>query len=91
MGLNWYYMKFISINKLKINQTLFDFVNNEVFPGTNVDRDNFWKKFSEVVHELAPINKKLIEKREEIQNQIDKWHLANSKEKFNKTKYIQDL
>ena len=91
MGLNWYYMKFISINKLKINQTLFDFVNNEVFPGTNIDSDNFWKKFSEVVHELAPINKSLIEKREEIQNQIDKWHLANSKEKFNKTKYIQFL
>ncbi len=84
-------MKFISQNDLKINQTLFDFINNEVLPGTKVDQDNFWIKFSEVVHELSPINKKLIEKREKIQKQIDEWHLNNPKEKFNKDNYTQFL
>ena len=84
-------MKFISKNELKINQTLFDFINEEVLPGTNIKSDDFWNRFAKVVHELAPINKKLIEKREKIQKQIDDWHLSNSKEKFDKSKYTQFL
>ena len=84
-------MKFISKNELKINQTLFNFINEEVLPGTDIKQDDFWKRFAKVVHELAPINKKLIEKREKIQKQIDDWHLSNSKEKFDKNKYTQFL
>ena len=84
-------MKFINKNELKINQTLFNFINEEVLPGTNIKQDDFWDRFAKVVHELAPINKKLIEKREKIQKQIDDWHLSNSKEKFDKNKYTQFL
>ena len=84
-------MKFINKNELKINQTLFNFINEEVLPGTNIKQDDFWNRFAKVVHELAPINKKLIEKREKIQKQIDDWHLSNSKEKFDKNKYTQFL
>ncbi len=84
-------MKLINRNELKINQTLFNFINEEVLPGTDIKQDDFWSRFSKVVHELAPINKKLIEKREKIQKQIDNWHLSNSKEKFDKNKYTQFL
>ena len=84
-------MKLINVKELKINQTLFDFINDEVLPGTDINKDNFWGKFSEVVHELSPINKELLEKREKIQKQIDDWHLANSKEKFNKDDYTKFL
>ena len=84
-------MKFITTNDLKVNQTLYDFVNHEVLPGTDINQDTFWIKFSKVVHEISPINKKLIEKREKIQKQIDEWHLTNSKEEFNKDKYIKFL
>ena len=63
-------MKIITINDLKINRTLYDFVNNEVLPGTDINQENFWKDFSKVVHELSPINKSLLEKREKIQKQI---------------------
>ena len=84
-------MKFISKNDLKINQTLFNFINEEVLPGTDIKKGDFWSRFAKAVHELAPINKKLIEKREKIQKQIDNWHLSNSKEKFDKNKYTQFL
>ena len=63
---------------------MFDFINTEVIPGTNLDKDIFWDKFSKVVHELSPINRKLLKKREDIQKQIDEWHLNNPKEKFDK-------
>ena len=84
-------MKFINRNDLKINQALHNFINDEVLPGTNINQDSFWEKFSKAIHELSPINKKLIKKREEIQKKIDDWHLTNVKEKFNKDKYTQFL
>ena len=84
-------MKFVNINDLKIDQVLFDFVNKEVLPGTDVNQERFWKNFSSVTHDLAPVNKKLIENREKIQKQIDEWHLANLKEKYNKDKYTEFL
>ena len=84
-------MKFETTNDLKVDKTLFDFINNEVLPGTDINQDDFWKKFSKVVHEISPENKKLIEKREDIQKQIDEWHLANPKDKFDKNKYTEFL
>ena len=56
---------------LKVSSTLLEFINNEVIPNTNIDIDKFWNKFSEVVHELSPINKSLIQKREVIQKKIE--------------------
>ena len=54
-------------NGLKISTKLLDFINNEVLPGTDIDPDKFWSSFEKNVHELAPLNKSLIQKREEIQ------------------------
>ena len=60
-------MSIIEKNGLKINTKLFDFVNNEIIPGTNIKSEEFWTNFGKIVHELTPINKKLIQKREDIQ------------------------
>ena len=65
-----------SKTKLKVTVPV-KFINEEAIPGTGVNSEEFWEKFSKVVHELAPINKKLIEKREDIQKKIDSWHKKN--------------
>ena len=62
-----------------------------MIPNTNVDIDKFWNKFSEVVHELSPINKSLIQKREIIQKKLDDWHKSNKGEDFNKREYVNFL
>ena len=64
-------MSFIEKKGLKISSILFDFVNKEIIPGTDIQPDKFWDGFEKTVHELAPINKRLIEKRETIQKEID--------------------
>ena len=84
-------MKMLDKNGLKISPSLFEFINNEVIPGTNLDVDNFWSKFSEVVHELSPINQALIKKRELIQKKIDDWHKSKKGKEFDKTEYIDFL
>ena len=60
-------MNKIEKNNLKINTALFNFINKEVLPGTNITEENFWSNFSSSIYELAPLNKKLLERREEIQ------------------------
>ena len=69
--------KYHSINRLKVSEELFLFVNNELLNGTNVSSDEFWNGFDKIVHELAPKNKKLLEIRENLQKKIDKWHINN--------------
>jgi malate synthase len=80
-----------SINNLKVDEQLIKFVNEEAIPGTNINIDNFWNGFDKAVHELAPINKKLINKRDEIQKKIDEWHLSNKGTTFDKSKYYNFL
>ena len=84
-------MNLVEKNGLKISAALYEFINNEAIPGTKVDSEDFWKNFSNVAHELAPINKSLIEKREVIQKKIDEWHKSNQGKEFDKEKYIKFL
>ena len=84
-------MNFVEKNGLKISSTLFEFVNNEAIPGTGVVSEDFWSKFSKVVHELAPINKALIKKRETVQKKIDDWHVSNKGKDFDKEQYVEFL
>ena len=81
----------IDKNGLKISSTLFEFINFEVIPNTDVKIDDFWNKFSDIVHELAPANKELIQKREIIQKKVDDWHKENKGKDFNKDEYFNFL
>ena len=78
-------------NGLKINSKLFNFVNNEIIPGTNIKSEQFWTSFGKIVHELAPINNKLIKKREDIQKKIDEWNVKNKGKELNKEEYLDFL
>jgi malate synthase len=81
----------IKKGNLTISSVLFEFINQEVIPDTDIDTEDFWKNFDLVVHELAPINIALIKKRESIQKQIDEWYLVNKGKKLNKGEYIKFL
>ena len=84
-------MSVIDKNGLKISLVLFDFINNEALPGTNIKSDDFWNKFEKVVHELSPINQNLLKKREIIQKKIDEWHKNNKSQDLDKKKYLTFL
>ncbi len=69
--------KYHSVNNLKVSEELLLFVNNELFNGTDISPEKFWKDFDKAVHELAPKNKELVDFRETLQKKIDKWHIDN--------------
>ncbi len=79
------------MNELKISSNLLSFVNDELLKGTKISPERFWSGFDKIVHELAPINKKLIEARKDLQKKIDDWHIKNKGEKIEIDKYKKFL
>ena len=69
--------KYQNVNNLKVSDELLSFVNNELLKETSISPEKFWQGFANIVHELSPLNKKLIEKREILQKKIDDWHIKN--------------
>ncbi|OBI46221.1 malate synthase G [Mycobacterium sp. E796] len=64
----------VSVGNLRVARVLYDFVNNEALPGTDIDPDSFWAGVDKVVADLTPQNQDLLNRRDELQAQIDKWH-----------------
>ncbi|NLJ63628.1 MAG: malate synthase G, partial [Alcaligenaceae bacterium] len=64
-------------HQLHIDNTLYQFLQNEVLPHSGLDSDAFWEGFSQLVHDLAPKNRELLAKRDALQEQLDTWHKAN--------------
>ena len=69
--------KYQNVNNLKVSDELLSFVNDELLKETSISPEKFWQEFDNMVHELSPLNKKLIEKREILQKKIDDWHIKN--------------
>ena len=83
--------KYILLGQLSIASELLDFVNNELLPGTGIDKKNFWIGLDKCAHELAPKNRKLLEFRENLQKKIDIWHRDRSGEKIDIKEYSNFL
>ena len=55
--------KYVKVNNLKISEKLLSFVNDELLKNTNITSKKFWESFDDIVHELAPKNKELLNVR----------------------------
>ena len=62
---------------LSVDKQLAEFVKKQLLPGTHLDEHQFWKSFAHIVQTLTPLNKSLLAKREQLQKQIDDYHVAN--------------
>jgi malate synthase len=67
----------ITCNGLSVARELYQLVNEEIIPGTDLDPADFWVGFAQLVADLGPKNRALLEKREHIQAQINDWHRGN--------------
>jgi len=77
----------IQIGTLQIDQTLYNFINDEALPGTGVAPEGFWAGFERIVGDFAPKNRALVAKRGELQKKIDTWHKANRSAGFDLEAY----
>ncbi|NUS45256.1 MAG: malate synthase G [Mycobacteriaceae bacterium] len=64
----------VRIGGLQVATVLRDFVETEAIPGTGVTAAAFWDGAEKVISDLAPRNRELLAKRDEIQGKLDAWH-----------------
>ncbi len=62
---------------LGIDKVLFDFINEDVLPGTDVSVDAFWGGLAAMLADLGPKNAALMATRDALQAKIDAWHREN--------------
>ncbi|OAN26370.1 malate synthase G [Mycolicibacterium iranicum] len=81
----------VTVGNLRVAPVLYDFVNSEALPGTDIDPDTFWSGVDKVVADLTPKNQDLLRRRDDLQAQIDKWHRARVIGGFEPADYKQFL
>ncbi|MBU3070548.1 malate synthase G [Aestuariicella sp. G3-2] len=72
---------------LQIAEELYNLVANDIAPGTGVDVDHFWTEFENILNDLAPKNKALLAKRDDLQARIDAWHTERAGQPHNAAEY----
>ena len=77
----------IEIGQLKIDEGLYRLVQDEIAPGTGVEADAFWTSLGEIVADLAPKNRTLLNKRDALQQRIDEWYLSTKGEPVEPNEY----
>lgn len=59
---------------LQIDAALRMFIEEEALPDIGISADSFWSGFARIVAGLTPKNRRLLDRRAELQTQIDDWH-----------------
>ena len=62
---------------LAVAAELYDLINNDILPGTDVSEDRFWQGLASLVSEMGPENRELLSVRDHLQHQLDEWHRSN--------------
>jgi len=66
----------IDISGLSVDRGLYDLVE-EISVGSGIEASNFWQSLADIMAELGAQNRSLLEKRDQLQTQIDAWHKSN--------------
>ena len=62
---------------LSISPVFHQFVERDLLPVIGMKSGDFWQGLASVIDELAPVNRALLEERDELQRRIDAWHEAH--------------
>jgi len=67
----------INTHGLQIDAALHAFLTEEALPGTGLDPDRLFADFAAIIADLAPKNRQLLARRDDLQLQIDAWYREN--------------
>jgi malate synthase len=69
--------KMIERHGLSVDDRLDDFISRKALPDTGIKAEDFWRGFADLIQDLAPKNRALLEKRDALQARIDAWWKAH--------------
>ena len=76
-----------TVGDLQVATCLYDFVNEEALPGTDIDQVHFWGAVNDILRDLAPRNRDLLARRDDLQSRIDAWHRERKGQDFDAASY----
>ena len=79
--------EYVQKGGLQIASELYEFINTKAIPGTGVESDAFWSSVDTIANELAPKNKALLAKRDDLQAKIDAYHTERKGQAHNPVEY----
>lgn len=83
---------YVNIGDLQVASELYEFINGEALPGSQVDQNTFWAGFEKIIKDLTPKNKELLAKRDELQTKINRWHRENKDFNFDRYKaFLEEI
>ena len=72
---------------LQVDAKLAGFIDGEVLAPLGKDPEQFWAGFASLLARLAPRNRALLAKRDELQAKIDAWHVARAGKPLDPAEY----
>jgi malate synthase len=66
---------YVDRGDLRVARELASFLEEEALPGTGVDADALWSGLSALLRDFEPRNAALLQRREELQREINAWHV----------------
>ena len=76
---------------LTISPIFGQFIDEELLPAIGIGPDTFWPRLEALIDDLSPLNRALLDKRHEIQQSIDAWHIARRWEAWSHSEYLDFL
>jgi malate synthase len=67
---------------LKVDPELASFIETEALPGLDVPAERFWQGLASLVSELGPVNRALLDRRDQLQAVIDERRRATASQPF---------
>jgi malate synthase len=76
---------------LTISPVFSQFVEGELLPAIGLRPDEFWSGLKSIINDLTPVNRALLAKRDELQREIDEWHIARRGQDWDHDEYVTFL
>ena len=81
------------VNKFgfEVDKVLLDFINKEVLIGLEIEEEAFWSNFAGFINKFYDKNFALLNKRLQLKEKIDSWHLSNKAKDIKLNEYKKFL
>ena len=84
-------MAYADVGDLRVDESLYSFVVDELLPGSGVSEDSLWAGLASLIDEFVLRNAVLLEKRAWLQTQIHAWHLSRYYDVAEYRRFLEDI
>eukprot|EP01004_Peranema_trichophorum_P008055 NODE_681_length_2467_cov_80.979096_g585_i1.p1 GENE.NODE_681_length_2467_cov_80.979096_g585_i1~~NODE_681_length_2467_cov_80.979096_g585_i1.p1 ORF type:complete len:726 (+),score=127.95 NODE_681_length_2467_cov_80.979096_g585_i1:55-2232(+) len=84
----------VEVGGLQVHPLIYDLVDKEIGPGTGISTVKFFNELGDIVRNLGPRCKELLNKRDSLQAQLDDYYKANRGKKLDQSqhkKFLSDI